>query len=613
MSGVCGWAGARIGASEGRERLRRMALPLRGAGGPDAESHVATAAGLASVRPGGRGLASGPGGAVAITGHPWWEDGALARTSRERGPAAAFLEGFAEHGEDLLPRTRGDFAVAWVNDDALLLATDRCAVRPILFEERGGALRFGSCSAALKADRDGDPEVDPQAVYDFLYFGFVPGPFTAWRGRSRLEPGELLRFRGGRTERRAWWRPTYDETRVEPMAELSREARALLLEAVRRRAEGRVGAFLSGGLDSSTVAGMLARVRPEARTYSIGFDAPGYDEMEYARIAARQFGTVHREYYVTPDDVVKAIPIVAETYEEPFGNESAVPAYYCARLARDDGVECMLAGDGGDEIFAGNERYRTQQVFELWNRLPGVLRAVFEPVLARFPFGSRLSLVRKARSYVRKAAMRLPDRLQDYNLVEMLGPEAVFDAGFLQRVDTGRPLRLLRATWDAADAGIVNRMLALDWKFTLADCDLPKVCRMCERAGVDVTFPMLDDDLVDFASRLRPSLKLRRFRLRHFYKEAMKGFLPDAILRKRKHGFGLPFGVWLRSHAPLQAMAEESVDALRARDILNPGFVDRVVAAHRGEHAAYYGAMIWGLMMLEMWFRHHVDAAVVEA
>jgi asparagine synthetase B (glutamine-hydrolysing) len=283
------------------------------------------------------------------------------------------------------------------------------------------------------------------------------------------------------------------------------------------------GAFLSGGTNSSTVAGLLGQAlgRPPD-TYSIGFGADGYEEMAYARIAARHFATRHHEYYVTPDDVVAAIPLVAAACDQPFGNASIVPTYYCARRARADGIERLLGGDGGDELFGGNDPYAKQHLLSLLGRLAA-------PV---------------------SAALR-----------------------------------------------------ALDAKFTLADNDLPKVTRACELAGVDVAFPLLHESVVDFSRGLPPDYKLRGTRLRWFFKEALRDFLPAEIIAKTKHGFGLPAGVWLRDHPPLREMAGDALQGLRARRIFRGDLIDGLMSRRLVEHAGYYGTLAWVLMMLELWFR----------
>jgi asparagine synthase (glutamine-hydrolysing) len=396
------------------------------------------------------------------------------------------------------------------------------------------------------------------------------------------------------------------ENESRPFTELKARFREALRSSVRDAVtNGTTGTFLSGGTDSSTIAGVLGEVTGEpARTYSIGFEAEGYDEMHYARVAARHFGTRHHEYYVTPEDVVAAIPRIAAIHDQPFGNASAVPTYYCAKLAKEDGVNTLLGGDGGDELFGGNERYAKQYLYSLYSDLPVPLRTRFiEPLVFRIP---AVGFAGKVQRYMRNACEPMPARYDNYNLLERLGAATVFTDEFLRTVDPSEPQAQMACTYERAHARtLINRMLALDLKYTLADNDLPKVVRSCELAGVDVRFPMLDDAVVAFSASLAPGLKLRRTQLRYFFKEALRDFLPGEIITKRKHGFGLPFGLWLRKHRQLQELVGDSLGMLKQRRIVRATLVDELMTTYVDDHAAYYGTLAWVLMMLEQWFQQH--------
>jgi asparagine synthase (glutamine-hydrolysing) len=328
--------------------------------------------------------------------------------------------------------------------------------------------------------------------------------------------------------------------------------------------------------------------------------------MNYARIAARHFGADGREYYVTPQDVAETLPRVAATFDEPFGNSSAVPTFLCARFAQTSGITRLLAGDGGDEIFGGNERYAKQKVFDLYTRVPAALRTgLLEPWALRGTSLNALWPARKLRSYVQQASIPMPERLQTWNFMYRTGAAAMFDAGFLRQVDPRDPFRLMSATYDEAPTdALVDRMLYFDWKFTLADNDLRKVGRMCELAGVQVSYPMLDDRVLDVSLRVPPEQKVRRFELRHFYKETMKDFLPHEIITKSKHGFGLPFGQWLKATPALQAEVYPAVEALKKRDIVRSDFIDNTLREFQTDpDASYFGPMIWVLAILEHWLQ----------
>jgi asparagine synthase (glutamine-hydrolysing) len=204
----------------------------------------------------------------------------------------------------------------------------------------------------------------------------------------------------------------------------------------------------------------------------------------------------------------------------------------------------------------------------------------------------------------------LPDRLQSYNYFSRFAPQSILHPQLLAAVNLARPLEQLRSTWQAAgDADTVDRMLFLDWKFTLADNDLRKVGRMCELAGMSVRYPWLDDRVVALSMRLPGSWKVRGRELRWFVKRALRGFLPEEVIHKPKHGFGLPFGVWMRTHDRLRQLAGDSLASLRRRDLVRPDYIDELQRLHREEHAPYFGEFIWVLMMLEQWLAAHENTA----
>ncbi|WP_290650834.1 asparagine synthase-related protein, partial [Aquisalimonas sp.] len=487
--------------------------------------------------------------------------------------------------------------------DQALLATDRMGRIPLFYTVRDHCLVFGSSLDAVITHPVVDARLNAQAVYHYVYFHAVPSPDSIYEDIARLRPAHAVDWQDGAVTVRQWWTPHFQPDRTATPGDLADDLRAALAAAVGdAAAEHHTAAFLSGGLDSSTVAGMLARHHGgRAQAYAIGFDAPGYDEIAYARSARDHFGLDLREYYVTPEDVANTVPRIAAAYDQPFGNSSAVPAYHCARRAAEDGIDRMLAGDGGDELFGGNPPYGRQQIFELYARLPASLRRrVIEP-LASSPLGG-LPGARKLRSYIQQARIPLPERLQSYNFLHRHDPAEIFDAGFLEHVDPELPLDRQRAVYASPEHGTaLQRMMYLDWQYVLADNDLCKVSRTVALAGIDVEFPMLDERVVALSCRIPPELQVRRAQLRCFYKDAMRGFLPDAILQKKKHGFGLPFGVWMRDTPALQELAGDALASLRRHGWFREDFLDRLMDLHRGEHAAYYGELVWVLMMLGLW------------
>ncbi|HMO46576.1 MAG TPA: asparagine synthase C-terminal domain-containing protein [Rubrivivax sp.] len=541
---------------------------------------------------------------LPCTGDARWPE----MTHRGAASAADWRDAVLRHGPAAAAeRADGGFAVAVdLGDDRIFLAVDRFAEQTLCYRVDGGRLQVATRADLLAGPGDA---LDHQALFDYLYFHSIPAPRTVFVAVRRLPAGHCAVFQQGKLTVSRYWTPAFRPLAQPSFDALRDEFLQLLREAVRRRlgGEGQVACFLSGGTDSSTVAGLIGEVTGQpASTYSIGFEAQGYDEMAYARIAARRFGTDHHEYYVTPDDLLRHMPEVAAWQDQPFGNSSVLPSYCCARVAHAEGVRHLVAGDGGDELFGGNARYATQRMFGVYEQVPSFLRrGVLEPVFGSAVVG-RTPLLKFGSGYIRHARTPMPDRIQGHNLLLRLGARQVLTPGFLAGIDAEGPLKLQREVWRYADAdGELDRTLAYDWRFTLAESDLPKVRDATRMAGIDVAFPLIDRQLLEFSLKLPASYKLRGMKLRWFFKEALRGFLPDEILSKKKHGFGLPFGVWAVKHAGLRALAEDALRSIATRGLVRRDFVDPLLSTHLPAHPGYYGEMVWILTMLELWLRRH--------
>jgi asparagine synthase (glutamine-hydrolysing) len=517
---------------------------------------------------------------IHIEGSPVFRDPRLGALKQSQGAAAAWRTVLARAPAGIA-EVDGDFAVALQESSGrTVMAVDRFAVRTLCWRLTPSGLRF-----AARADElaDSSTPLDPQALFDYLYGHTIAAPRTIFHGVMRLPAGHCAVYENGRLSVAPYWTPEFQEPERPDFPALRDEFRERVRDAVARGLDGgKPACFLSGGTDSSTVAGMIGLVTGRAAaTYSIGFDAEGYDEMAYARIAARRFGTEHHEHYITPADLVASIGQVAASYDQPFGNSSVLPSYYCARFARADGATKVLAGDGGDELFGGNSRYVKQRVFGWYEQVPlGLRRRVIEPAFA-LPGMRRVPLLRKGASYIEQARIPMPDRLQTYNQLRRLGIDEVLEPSFLAMIDVDGPVRQQRDVWRQAQTDHeINRTLAFDWRYTLAENDLPKVRGATELAGIEVGFPFLDSALLDFSMRLPARYKLNRLQLRWFFKEALRGFLPDEILAKKKHGFGLPFGVWTMRDAALKRLAFDSLSTLAERGIVRPAFIRTLMDTH---------------------------------
>lgn len=610
MGGMCGWTGCEMADTESRVLLDKMNEPITRYDSRPVQKLIGKKSALAvSGHPGSVHTYQDQGIIIGISGHIRFNNIQSGQHSDHRNKARIFLENWLAKGERALTSIAGEFTLSIIdeNNDRCLLAVDRMGTKSLACHANGEHLVFSTSLDAIIRHPQAAPQIDSQSLFNYVYFHMIPSPGTIYKNQHRLLPGEYLTFKNKEAKTKYYWTPGFEETGTRSFEDLKTELKTLLRSSIQDAVGNETaGAFLSGGTDSSTIAGILGEVTGEpAATYSIGFDAKGYDEMEYARIAARHFSTRHHEYYVTPDDVVTAVPDIAAVFDQPFGNASAVPAFFCARMARADGITRILGGDGGDELFGGNERYAKQYLFSLYSHLPPFLREKILEPWAEKVSGKQLPLpFRKAYRFIEQAAIPMPARMNTYNLLLRHGISSVFTADFLAGIDTTLPDTLNEQTYHQINAkSLVNKMLAYDWKFTLADNDLPKVVHACELAQIDVAFPLISDEMVAFSTQLRPDYKVKKTRLRYFFKEALKDFLPKEIITKQKQGFGLPFGVWLQDHPRLKVLAADSLTDLKSRNIIRDDFIDTLLEQHLQEHASYHGSMIWILMMLEQWYK----------
>jgi asparagine synthase (glutamine-hydrolysing) len=532
--------------------------------------------------------------------------------------ARALAEGYHAHGAGFFGTLRGAFALAlwWPRDRRLLLAADRFGIRRLYYALGPDGIAFGS-RVRLPLDLLGSSrDVDPDSVYSYLNFGTVPAPRTIHRAARRLPPGHVLHWKDGTVRVEPYWDIDFEERsqpRSTAAAALVRHTEDAVREALCGTDIKHTGAFLSGGTDSSTVVGLMKRITGErVNAFSIGFLEPRYDESQYAELAARHFDAAHYIRVVTPDDAFVSLPEIVEAYDEPFGNNSALPTYLCARLAQETGMRLLLAGDGGDEIFGGNERYARERLFARYQLIPRVLRrGLIEPLLRLVPPG-RMDLLGKAQRYVERASQPNPERFYATEFFIARERDRLLHPDFLAAITPDLPMRIARGHYDAARArSALNRLLYLDLKIAIGDDDLFKVTRMAELAGLAVRFPMLDPRLVEFTATLPAWHKVRGTEKRHLFKRAFSTLLPAATLAKVKHGFGLPVSDWLRSHGPFRELARDTLLSSRSlgRGYFIPGAVEELFRLHEGDRTPFYGDILWTLLMLELWYQRHGEAA----
>jgi asparagine synthase (glutamine-hydrolysing) len=555
--------------------------------GTGADSHVAD--GRSAVSAGE--VVAPPGGPAVATA----AQVVIAAASGDKSPAEALC---------------GSFAYAMWDDrrQELELAVDRFRFSPLVYARFGDVLAFASDLRLLRALPGFDGEIDPIAMVEYLNLAVIPAPRTFFRGARKLRAAHRLRFRrGAEPVIEPYWRLHYRDDAGVPAATLAVQLREGLAESVRRHAAAtdgtRVGAFLSGGLDSSTVIAYLAALGP-CDAFSIGFEDERYNEIDYARLVAHHFGARHHEYFVTPEDLADSLETVVCHFDEPFGNSSVIPTYFCARMAREAGIDLLLAGDGGDELFAGNERYATDHLFQMYGRVPAFLRrGLLEPLLSN-DLSCTLPGIGKVGRYIRRARQPNPDRILSYGLFVDGHRAEVFQSDFLAAIRDYRAVDAARAIYAEGDAaGELGRLLLFDHQLTLADNDLRKVGEATELAGVRVRYPMLDRQIAELAGRVPAHTLMRGTRLRAFYKEALVEVLPKAVIDKQKHGFGLPFANWLRTDPSLRDRVAASLESDNSplAPYVRPAFLRHLHRAHLDETEPYYAELLWPFLALSIW------------
>jgi asparagine synthase (glutamine-hydrolysing) len=502
-------------------------------------------------------------------------------------------------------RLDGSFAYAcWSERRGLELAVDAFRTCPLVYSRIGDGIAFSSRIDCLRQLPGVSMAVDLNALVDYLSFAVIPAPRTFFHGIRKLRAAHHLVCGAHVGEPVRYWQLRYCENGGRSRDALAAELRERLAVAVRRhRGSGDgVGCFLSGGLDSSTVVGLAAQSGP-CDAFTIGFDEARYDERFYAQITARHFGARYHERVVTPDDLADSLERVVGYFDEPFGNSSAIAVYQCARLAQEAGMTTLLAGDGGDELFAGNERYGTDLLFQRYHDLPTPVRGLLATVSASETFCS-LPGVGKVGRYTRRARLPNPDRLLSYglhvdrHLDEVLQPEILAEIGSHRAVGTARQLY---AEGEAESE--LGRLLLFDHQLTLADNDLRKVTEACGGAGVRVRYPMLDRSVVELVAKVPSGWLLQGSKLRTFYKEAMADFLPREVLTKSKHGFGLPFASWLRTDGRLRERVGDLLESATSplAQWIRPTFLSRLYQAHLTESEPYYADLLWPFITLSIW------------
>jgi asparagine synthase (glutamine-hydrolysing) len=525
---------------------------------------------------------------------------------------------YRERGVSFVEHLDGVFSFALWDDQKrrLVLAIDRLGVNSLYWRKEGERILFASRVGAIRNTQEAPATVNPAALVQYMLFSAVPAPMVIYQGIEKLRPGMCLVYEAGQIRQTRYWDLQYPESDNHNAAHWAREVREGMRSAVHNHLTDLVpektGAYLSGGTDSSSVVAFMNERHSPVNTYSIFFAEAVYSEIGFARTTAEHFRAKHHELSLTSRDTYDAIPKIMEYYDEPFANSSAIGAYHCARMARESGMTTLLAGDGGDELFAGNERYATDKRFSLYQHVPAFLRkSLVEPLTSLLPQNeSRFSLPRR---YVKRANIPLPRRMYSYHLLLSTPPGEMFEPALLESAPPQTWLNIAEEHFHAAVASDdLNRLLYLDVKVTLADNDLRKVLGTAEMAGVRARFPLLDYKLAELSGRVPAALKMRGFEKRFIFKEAMKDILPHNVLYKKKHGFGVPVALWFLQDPRLESLVSEVLtdSRTRQRGYFRPAFLDHLLKLHRGKDAHFYGEIIWYLVALELWHRQHLERSL---
>ena len=525
---------------------------------------------------------------------------------------------YARHSLAFVEKLEGAFSLALWDPQyqRLVLAIDRFGFKTLYWSRDRAGMLFASRLGAIASVKR-DAEVSAAAVMQFFIHTAVPAPLSIYKDVERLEPGTLLTYERQQVHKTRYWDLSYAESDTSTPDQWAEELRNCMRQAVHSHLDDRhpeqTGAYLSGGTDSSSVVAFASEKHSPVNTFSIYFGNPRYDEVQFSRLAAKRFGTRHHERCLQANDAMQAISRMVEYYDEPFANSSAIGSYHCAQLARQSGVDHLLAGDGGDELFAGNERYSADKKFASYHSIPTLLRkGLIKPATRLLPNMGPLSYPAR---YIRRAEIPNPGRMFSYNFFLTEANQDVFERDFLEEARPEAALEIVQSHFDAAPqaASELNRLLYLDVKLALADNDLRKVTGTAEMAGVRVRFPLLDRGVAELSGRIPSGLKLRGFEKRYIFKQAMKNILPDSILYKKKHGFGVPVGYWMVKDDAMRALAAIVEEPrTRQRGYFRPEFLSRITELNRS-HPAYFGEVLWIVLMLELWHRQHRDCMTGES
>jgi len=538
----------------------------------------------------------------------------LGHSFRSHSDTEVILHSYEEWGPECVNRLRGMFAFAIYDQgsgsgsERLFLARDRVGKKPLYYYRDSKCFVFASEIKAILAHPQVPRRMNRRALPLYLAYGYVPAPHTIFENIYELPPGHLMTVQDGDLVTKTYWDASnaFDRKSDLSQEEIIDRLQQLLQESVRLRLVSDVplGAFLSGGLDSTAIVAYMARLMDQpVKTFAIGFeDDPSFNELEYARLAARALDTDHHEFVVRPD-AIDLLPKLVWHYDQPFADSSAIPTYLVAQLTREH-VTVALTGDGGDELFAGYERFAAARLAEVYRRTPQIVQSILARVLNGLPESTRYDgFVRRARRFAESAPFPLAERY--------LGWVGIFDTDFIRELlSNGADLNIVNHFQGyfqkVQEADPIGQLLYVNIKTYLPGDLLVKTDRMSMANSLEARCPFLDQELLEFAACIPTALKLRRLATKYILKKALKEQVPQEIIRRKKHGFGVPVGRWFRTD--LKSYVREvllGAEALRRR-YFNESAIRRLIDEHQSG-TRDHGHKLWALLTFEIWHRIFID------
>lgn len=518
---------------------------------------------------------------------------------------------YEEYGDDFVSYLRGMFAIAlWdIRQQKLLLARDRFGIKPLYYWQDGSDLYFGSELKCLLAVDRYDRRLNPQAAWDFFTYKYVPGPKTIYQDIAELSPGHIAVWKQGKLATRRYWNLKLAPDRNKSPDYYREGLLHHLEEAVRLHliSEVPLGSFLSGGIDSSAVVALMSRICPgNVKTFTVGFGEgqPGADERPYARTIAQMFKTDHSEcLYDNPQRQIESILLsMIEAFDEPFADSSMVPNYLICQAAR-QWVTVALSGIGGDELFAGYERYRGALAADSFQRLPKFLSERIKAAARALPHGQYGGLwVDRIQRFVEGASLPLPERYQRYLCaITESDKMSLFSSDFAaQLLKSGGGVTELAMNRVEPCSDPLERILLTDMETYLPDDELRKADRLSMWHSLEVRVPFLDHKLVEFVATIPSHLKIKGWEKKHILIQCLKGILPDSILNRRKQGFSIPLGAWMQG--PLKEVLYGYLSPARLSNsgLFQAKTVQRILDEHQ-RGIRNHEAQLWALLTFVVW------------